>query len=90
MMSKMTTFHQVAESHIFKTRTKKIPGTNCVAAYLEHGVDGRGGGAVEGREGDGVVAAVLEQLEQVGPGHHAGGNNALQTHLGGKIRLELK
>ena len=52
---------------------------------LQHGVDRRGRGAVEGGEGDAVVAAVLEQLEDVVAGQDAGGDDAVETHGGGGV-----
>ena len=50
-----------------------------IPLYLQDGVDGGGGGAVEGGEGDAIVAAVLEQLDDVLSGEDAGGDDARQT-----------
>ena len=55
---------------------------------LQDGVDGGGGGAVEGRQSDVVLAAVGHQLKQVVAGHDAGGNNSVKTsHFDAVIRI---
>lgn len=51
-----------------------------ITADLQDSVDGGGGGAVEGGECHTVVAAVLEQLDDVVASENAGRHNTVETH----------
>ena len=53
--------------------------SHVITTDLQDGVDGGGGGAVEGGEGDAIVAAVLEQLDDVLSGEDAGGDDPGQS-----------
>ena len=45
-------------------------------------VDGGGGGAVEGGQGNGVIFAVGHELEEVVSGDNSGRNNAVESRHG--------
>ena len=51
-----------------------------VPGRLQDGVDGGGGGAVEGGQGVAVSAAIFKQFDEVVSGDHAGWADSFQTH----------